>query len=243
MEVKINNYNLLNNYKYKQPIFKQTLNSYNNLVLRTFKPLPEHGKLSELAKRLGVIAAPVIYSLLGLCLLMSNCYYTLTGWYVGKILEDATYNLKPVLTEQGHGHGPYELVVLLSVRSQGVTLYSDLTILESDHYENGYLPFFLEKIEDRTQVIKENLKKFYFNIGQNIEVEWKGFLKNGVDGYGAFSNIISRSDRNRILISPYGGSGSGGGIYNDLENTKLNFEKYLNTLNVTQPDEIHHFTR
>lgn len=237
MSVIVNSYNLANNYN-KQDIFTQSFYAYGNLISRTFKHLPDDGKLSELAKRLGVIAAPLIYPLLGACMIVAQGYYKLTRWYVSNLLEKATDKIAISLTELNKGKGPYELVALLSVQSQNSTLYADLITLQSDQFANGKLPFFLEKIQEQKQVVNEKLKDARFNIGQNIEVKWEGFLKNGK---GDFSTMRGDCSCDYMLIAPYGGNRWGGGIFDNVEQVKSAFKERLQTLKVTQPHVSQHF--
>jgi len=164
----------------------------------------------------------------------------LTRWYVGHLLEKATDKIAIPLTGVNQGQGPYELVVLLSVQSQNSTLYADLITLESDQFANGKLPFFLEKIQEKKQVIKENLKEARFHIGQNIEIKWEGFLKNGE---GNFSSMRGGCSCVHMLVAPSGGEEWGGSRFDNVEQITSALKDRLQILKVTQPLVSHHLQR
>jgi hypothetical protein len=80
------------------------------------------------------------------------------------------------ITSYAYITGPYEHVVVFSVRNNGISLYSELITLEPGQVAND-LPSLVEKLLERKKFIRENLKEARFDIRQNIIFGWKGFLK------------------------------------------------------------------
>src|SRR5258706_11805179 len=86
MSLVINRYCLANT-PYREDSITQAFRSYGELISRAFHPLPSNEKICELIKRIGVIAAPLIYPLLWMGVYIVNAYYKVTRSHVFALLD------------------------------------------------------------------------------------------------------------------------------------------------------------
>jgi hypothetical protein len=95
-------------------------------------------------------------------------------------------------------------------------------------------------MQQQQQLVKKNLKEARFHLGQEIDIKWEGFLKNGD---GNFSSMCGFSSCDSMLVTPYGGSGFGSSGFNNVEEVKSVFQKRLQTLKVNPPLAPQHFVQ
>lgn len=223
----------------------QVFQTYHSWVTHVFDPLPSEGKLCEFAKRVSIVVAPLIYPTLMLGKAIDGLYRSLMGWYVGSLLEEAARRFcEPFVLN--YGNGPYELVVLITMRcggtacsDSGTVLYAELLTLHSNQSANGQITFFREEIMRRQRAIQESLQQAVFHIGQELEMDWVGFLKT--ENGSRYRQLRGSIHRSCILLSPRGSGGFGGGIYNSLAEVRNAFQQCMRNLNATAPAGCQHF--